>query len=146
MVIYLYKKGRQTMKNIITTIAMFILVFNIKAQVIKFQFDTIQYIELQKGKSLKENVDKNLINYSGFGYGRVDSCELNLDLRFAVFTGDTVMIKKVNYNSDGVKIEYQDQTEFNDYTFLYNYDNVKKRKYILYYKNNNMSGGIAYVK
>jgi uncharacterized protein YkwD len=33
MVVYLYKKGRQTMKNIITTIAMFILTINVYAQV-----------------------------------------------------------------------------------------------------------------
>jgi uncharacterized protein YkwD len=32
MVVYLYKKGRQTMKNIITTIAMFILTITVQAQ------------------------------------------------------------------------------------------------------------------
>jgi hypothetical protein len=32
MVVYLYKKGRQTMKNIITTIAMFILTITAQAQ------------------------------------------------------------------------------------------------------------------
>jgi hypothetical protein len=35
MVVYLYKKGRQTMKNIITAIAMFILVINANAQTYK---------------------------------------------------------------------------------------------------------------
>jgi len=34
MVVYLYKKGRQTMKNIITTIAMFILTIGAQAQTI----------------------------------------------------------------------------------------------------------------
>jgi hypothetical protein len=34
MVVYLYKKGRQTMKNIITTIAMFILTITAQAQTI----------------------------------------------------------------------------------------------------------------
>jgi hypothetical protein len=34
MVVYLYKKGRQTMKNIITTIAMFILTIAAQAQTI----------------------------------------------------------------------------------------------------------------
>ena len=37
MVVYLYKKGRQTMKNIITTIAMFILTITAQAQVYQFQ-------------------------------------------------------------------------------------------------------------
>jgi hypothetical protein len=35
MVVYLYKKGRQTMKNIITTIAMFILTITAQAQTYK---------------------------------------------------------------------------------------------------------------
>jgi hypothetical protein len=37
MVVYLYKKGRQTMKNIITTIAMFILAITAQAQVYKLE-------------------------------------------------------------------------------------------------------------
>ena len=37
MVVYLYKKGRQTMKNIITTIAMFILTITAQAQVYKLE-------------------------------------------------------------------------------------------------------------
>jgi len=38
MVIYLYKKGRQTMKNIITTIAMFILTIGAQSQSV-YNFD-----------------------------------------------------------------------------------------------------------
>jgi hypothetical protein len=146
MVVYLYKKGRQTMKNIITTIAMFILVLNAKAQVIKFEFDTIQYFELQKGKTLKENVDQKLINYMGFGYGRVDKCELNLEEKFGVLNGDTVLITDFSFNQDGIKVKYEDQIEHNKYTLLFNVDFDKNRNYVLYYKEDTMSGGIAYVK
>jgi hypothetical protein len=134
------------MKNIITTIAMFILVFNAKAQVIKFEFDTIQYFELQKGKTIKENIDQKLINYIGFGYGRVDKCELNLDKNFGVLNGDTVLITEVNFNQDGIKLKYEDQIEHNKYTLLFNMDFNKERNYVLYYKEDNMSGGIAYIK
>jgi hypothetical protein len=38
MVVYLYKKGRQTMKNIITTIAMFILTIGAQSQSV-YNFD-----------------------------------------------------------------------------------------------------------
>jgi hypothetical protein len=41
MVVYLYKKGRQTMKNIITTIAMFILTITVQAQAP--QYENVHY-------------------------------------------------------------------------------------------------------
>jgi len=39
MVVYLYKKGRQTMKNIITTIAMFILAITAQAQSVSYKMN-----------------------------------------------------------------------------------------------------------
>jgi hypothetical protein len=39
MVVYLYKKGRQTMKNIITTIAMFILTITVQAQSVSYKMN-----------------------------------------------------------------------------------------------------------
>jgi hypothetical protein len=39
MVVYLYKKGRQTMKNIITTIAMFILTITAQAQSVSYKMN-----------------------------------------------------------------------------------------------------------
>lgn len=134
------------MKNIIITIAIMFVSLSVKAQVINFEFDTIQYFELQKGKTLKENIDQKLINYIGFGYGRVDKCVLNLDENFGVLNGDTVLITKVEFNQNGIKINYEDQVEHNKYTMMYNIDFDKKRSYVLYYKEDTMSGGIAYVK
>lgn len=140
------KKVRQTMKNIITTIAIMLISLTAKAQIIKFEFDTIQYFELEKGKTIKENIDQKSINYLGFGYGRVDKCVLNLDENFGVLNGDTVLITEVGHNQYGIKIKYEDQIEHNKYTLFYNMDFNKKRNYFMYYKEDNMSGGIAYVK
>ena len=56
MVVYLYKKGRQTMKNIITTIAMFILTITAQAQ---------DRVYLNVGQNLRSVLDSNNIFYVG---------------------------------------------------------------------------------
>ena len=56
MVVYLYKKGRQTMKNIITTIAMFILTITAQAQ-------NRMYVNF--GTNLESVLDSNNIFYVG---------------------------------------------------------------------------------
>jgi hypothetical protein len=56
MVVYLYKKGRQTMKNIITAIAMFILTITAQAQ-------NRMYVNF--GTNLESVLDSNNIFYVG---------------------------------------------------------------------------------
>ena len=54
MVVYLYKKGRQTMKNIITTIAMFILTIAAQAQVYQFHCKDFYRFEHTSGLNSME--------------------------------------------------------------------------------------------
>ena len=58
MVVYSYKKGRQTMKNIITTIAMFILTFSTNAQTISND-KVIHYLDSFVGLYLNKQTIKD---------------------------------------------------------------------------------------
>ena len=59
MVVYLYKKGRQTMKNIITTIAMFILTIGAQAQVYQFHCKGFYRFEHTSGLNSMEVLNNN---------------------------------------------------------------------------------------
>ena len=59
MVVYLYKKGRQTMKNIITTIAMFILTITAQAQTFVFQCKGFYRFEHTSGLNSMEVLNNN---------------------------------------------------------------------------------------
>jgi hypothetical protein len=59
MVVYSYKKGRQTMKNIITTIAMFILTITAQAQVYQFHCKGFYNFEHTSGLNSMEVLNNN---------------------------------------------------------------------------------------
>jgi hypothetical protein len=59
MVVYLYKEGRQTMKNIITTIAMFILTITAQAQVYQFHCKGFYNFEHTSGLNSMEVLNNN---------------------------------------------------------------------------------------
>ena len=59
MVVYLYKKGRQTMKNIITTIAIFILTITAQAQTFVFQCKGVYNFEHTSGLNSMEVLNNN---------------------------------------------------------------------------------------
>lgn len=73
MVVYSYKKGRQTMKNIITTIAMFILTITAQAQVYKFEnFYNYKHLSIWESPyAVNNDMDSNL----GSGMAK---CEMTL--------------------------------------------------------------------
>jgi hypothetical protein len=68
MVVYLYKKGRQTMKNIITTIAMFILTITAQAQTITT--DSFYQFTHDTNISTFEASEKNQCVNIGWVYGK----------------------------------------------------------------------------
>jgi len=105
MVVYLYKKGRQTMKNIITTIAMFILTITAQAQsVYKFEnFYNYKHLSIWESPyAVNNDMDSNL----GSGMAK---CEMTLENK-------TITIK--NYTSKN--------------TFTYNIVSVENGPYTIY--------------
>ena len=67
MVVYLYKKGTQTMKNIITTIAMFILTIGAQAQAYTVSVDTIYTFKHDKSIETQKAFDSNMVKDFGCG-------------------------------------------------------------------------------
>ena len=67
MVVYLYKKGRQTMKNIITTIAMFILTIGAQAQTYTVKVDTIYTFKHDKSIETQKAFDSGMVKDFGVG-------------------------------------------------------------------------------
>jgi len=105
MVVSLFKKGRQTMKNIITTIAMFILTITTQAQsVYKFEnFYNYKHLSIWESPyAVNNDMDSNL------GSG-MDKCEMTLENK-------TITIK--NYTSKN--------------TFTYNIVSVENGPYTIY--------------
>jgi hypothetical protein len=135
------------MKNIITTIAIMFISLGVKGQsYYKFEVDTLQYFQMVKGKSVKENLDSNLIKYQGFGYGRVDTWEINLfnmTVDFGVGENQIVRYKK---EGTSLMIEYIGRINYEKYFLLVDVDKKTNRKYVLYLKDNNFGGGLSYVK
>jgi hypothetical protein len=83
MVVYLYKKGRQTMKNIITTIAMFILVINANAQTYKMNtfYRFTHSSEYNTMYALNNNLETKLNGNRGETYLIIDSASRILSLK-----------------------------------------------------------------
>ena len=105
MVVSLFKKGRQTMKNIITTIAMFILTITAQAQsVYKFEnFYNYKHLSIWESPyAVNNDMDSNL----GSGMAK---CEMTLENK-------TITIK--NYTSKN--------------TFTYNIVSVENGPYTIY--------------
>lgn len=67
MVVYLYKKGTQTMKNIITTIAMFILTIAAQAQTFTVKVDTIYTFKHDKSIETQKAFDSGMVKDFGAG-------------------------------------------------------------------------------
>ena len=67
MVVYLYKKGTQTMKNIITTIAMFILTIVAQAQTFTVKVDTIYTFKHDKSIETQKAFDSGMVKDFGAG-------------------------------------------------------------------------------
>jgi hypothetical protein len=76
MVVYLYKKGRQTMKNIITTIAMFILTITAQAQIVTVKADSFYHFKHSLDISTDEAVQTK--NYTFIDY-KVGQAEFKFD-------------------------------------------------------------------
>jgi hypothetical protein len=90
MVVYLYKKGRQTMKNIITTIAMFILTITAQAQTITT--DSFYQFTHDTNISTFEASEKNQCVNIGWVVGKT---------KYEVFEDSKTII--LTYKKDGVE-------------------------------------------
>jgi len=115
MVVYSYKKGRQTMKNIITTIAMFILTITAQAQkVYKFE----KFYNYQHNSLLVSPFAVNNDEDSSLGSG-LAKCKMT------IYT-DKIVIKNKKMKQ----------------TFVYTIDSVENvfgTEYVVYYtKNKNL--------
>ena len=84
MVVYSYKKGRQTMKNIITTIAMFILTITAQAQVYKFEnFYNYKHLSIWESPyAVNNDMDSNL----GSGMAKCEMTLVNKTITIKNFT------------------------------------------------------------
>jgi len=90
MVVYLYKKGRQTMKNIITTIAMFILTIAAQAQTITT--DSFYQFTHDTTISTFEASEKNQCVNIGWVVGKT---------KYEVFEDSKTIV--LTYKKDGVE-------------------------------------------
>ena len=72
MVVYLYKKGRQTMKNIITTIAMFILTITAQAQILTVKADSFYHFKHSLDISTDEAVQTKNYTFIDYKVGQVE--------------------------------------------------------------------------
>ena len=90
MVVYLYKKGRQTMKNIITTIAMFILTITAQAQTITT--DSFYQFTHDTNISTFEASEKNQCVNIGWVVGKT---------KYEVFEDSKTII--LTYKKDGIE-------------------------------------------
>ena len=91
MVVYLYKKGRQIMKNIITTIAMFILTIGAQAQTITT--DSFYQFTHDTTISTFEASEKNQCKNIGWVVGKV---------KYEFFDESKTII--ITYVKDGVEV------------------------------------------
>ena len=91
MVVYLYKKGTQTMKNIITTIAMFILTIGAQAQTITT--DSFYQFTHDTTISTFEASEKNQCKNIGWVVGKV---------KYEFFDESKTII--ITYVKDGVEV------------------------------------------
>lgn len=149
--LYLYnKKGENNMNNIVkniiktaTVIAMILLSANVNAQVFKLKNDTVQYIKLDKNFSISDNVKYNMFQYSGYGYGRIDTLVVDFDnMKY------TTSSKKIGQivNLEKGDNEYCYVTDFDGirYFSLYRLDKVNNRWFVLYINESTYEGGIYY--
>jgi hypothetical protein len=133
------------MKNIIILIGLIFVSAVSNAQVIKFEVDTIQYFQMVKGKTVNENIDSNLIKYLGYGYGRADGWEIDLDEKTVYFGSIKHPITKVQKEGERIMVEYYDKFTFEKYFLLVDKDKNNK-KFVMYLKDDNYGGGLSYIK
>lgn len=117
MVVYSYKKGTQTMKNIITTIAMFILTIGAQAQkVYKFEkFYNYQHTSLLVSPfAVNNDMDTNM--------------------------GSGVAKCKMTIYSDKIVIKNKKVKQNFEYT-IDSVENVYGNEYVVYYTKNKSLGG-----
>jgi hypothetical protein len=99
MVVYLYKKGRQTMKNIITTIAMFILTITAQAQTITT--DSFYQFTHDTTISTFEASEKNQCVNMGWVVGKT---------KYEIFENSNTIV--ITYIKDGVEsVNYYEVTK-----------------------------------
>lgn len=134
------------MKNIILTIALVLSSFGVKAQTYyKFEVDTVQFFQMVKGKSVKENLDSNLVKYQGFEYGRVDTWEIDLINKTVDFgVGKNQIVRYEKYESS-LMIEYVGRVNYERYFLLLDVDKKTNRKYVMYLKDSNFGGGLSFL-
>jgi hypothetical protein len=89
MVVYSYKKGRQTMKNIITTIAMFILTITAQAQSV-YKFDKFYNYKhnsiWESPYAVNNDMDSNL----GSGMAKCEMTLVNKTITIKNFTSKSL--------------------------------------------------------
>ncbi len=114
MVVYLYKKGRQTMKNIITTIAMFILTITAQAQTITT--DSFYQFTHDTTISTFDASEKNQCKNIGWVVGKT-KYEIFEDSKTIIITYVKDGVETVNYLAvtkivkEGVAKQYYVSTE-----------------------------------
>ena len=136
------------MKNVLVTIASVILsIVSVKAQsYYKFEVDTVQYFQMVKGKSINENIDSNLITYSGIGYGRIDTWEIDLDNLTVDFGVGKNPIVRYEQTENSLNIEYVAiKLNYEKFFLTIGVDEKTNKKFIMYIKDSTFGGGITYL-
>jgi hypothetical protein len=99
MVVYLYKKGRQTMKNTITTIAMFILsILSVKAQQ-TYVLDSILVFKYQNSHGLNS---REFLGYSTGQYKITLSPDMDSMVTLNINTNEQFKEKIVSVESNNI--------------------------------------------
>jgi hypothetical protein len=99
------------MKNIIKNIAIVLVSLTsqmLNAQSFKIQFDTVQLFNLNPKYSVEENIGKDLVEYTKWGYGSIDSININLDSDIITFNKSEWVISKYEYSGDTLIVKYEE--------------------------------------
>lgn len=112
----------------------------------KFEVDTVHYFQMVKGKSITENIDSNLIEHTGYGYGRVDTWEIDLENKTVDFGVGKNPIIKYEQTENALNIEYMAIRLENEKFFLtVSIDKETNRPFILYLKDSTYGGGFSFI-
>jgi hypothetical protein len=99
------------MKNTIKSIAIVLvsLVSQVSnAQNFKIQYDTVQLFNLNPDYDVVDNIIDNHIEYTKWGYGSIDSININLDSDIITFNKSEWVISKYEYSGDTLIVKYEE--------------------------------------
>jgi hypothetical protein len=98
------------MKNIIKSIAIVLISLVsqvLSAQNFKIQYDTVQLFNLNPDYDVVDNISYNHVEYTIWGYGSIDSINVNLDKRIVKFNNGEWLISHFQYSGDTLMVKYE---------------------------------------